>query len=129
MCFILVILNCTSLYTRVYWALSKSIYYYFPQLRRNTYSLNIKLMKGPILLTLASLLFAMWKACSSLSFLKTGAGKVSIKFPFRFKTVRCTRQSTPSIFEIRLLAKWSSLSGVKWSSFSIFSIMWLFRFK
>ena len=31
-CFILVVLNCISLYTHVYWALSNSIYYYFPQL-------------------------------------------------------------------------------------------------
>ena len=70
----------------------------------------------------------MWKAWSSLSFLKTGAGRVSIKFPLRFRTVKCTRQSRPSIFGMQLLAKWSSLNCVRWSSFSIFSIMWLFKF-
>lgn len=79
-------------------------------------------------LTLPILLCAMWKAWSSLSFLKTGAGRVSIKFPLRFRTVKCTRQSRPSIFGMQLLAKWSSLNCVRWSSFSIFSIMWLFKF-
>ena len=81
------------------------------------------------ILTLPSLLCAIWKTCSSLSFLNKEEGRLSMRFPLRFSTVKWTRQSSPSIFDMQLLANWSSLSCVRLSSLSIFSIMWLFKLR
>ena len=61
-CFILVILNCISLYTHVYWALSNSICYNFPQLYIYIYLANCsyKALNAKLIITNKTSLFCLW---------------------------------------------------------------------